>query len=269
MSSATKSLELLSYFSATRPEIGLSQLYRLAKRDKATTYRHLQALEGVGFVEQNPQTKGYRLGPALLHLAQIRETTVPRKDGAQAALRTLADVTGETAHVSVLSGTTLYSLMSCASQQHATRAVIDITTHPLHATASGVCTLAFGPEVLFELALKTLDGFTANTPTSPQALAATVEKVRQTGFGVAEKTFEDEIYGISAPIFDQTGSLAGTISVASVASRFTQQLETVIKTNLIRASREITHNWGGTVPARVQAAWVISLSQSTALEPAS
>ena len=80
MSSATKALKLLSYFSTARPEIGLSQLCRLAQRDKATTYRHLQSLEAVGFVEQNPMTRQYRLGPALMHLSQVREITVPRKD---------------------------------------------------------------------------------------------------------------------------------------------------------------------------------------------
>ncbi|WP_405108304.1 helix-turn-helix domain-containing protein [Phaeobacter sp. BS52] len=120
MSSATKTLALLSHFSADRPEIGLSQLCRIAGRDKATTYRHLQALETAGFVEQNPTTKHYRLGPAVLQLAQVREATVPRKLGAQLPLSQLADVTGETAHVSVVSGSTLYALASCriASSRH-------------------------------------------------------------------------------------------------------------------------------------------------------
>ena len=96
MSSATKTLELLAYFSTARPEIGLSQLYKLAQRDKATTYRHLQALEETGFVEQNPMTKQYRLGPAILQLAQTREATVPRKAGVEAPLFDLANATGET-----------------------------------------------------------------------------------------------------------------------------------------------------------------------------
>ena len=104
MSSVTKTLALLAFFSPSRPEIGLSQLCRLAKRDKATTYRHLQALEEAGFVEQSALTKMYRLGPALLQLAQVREATVPRKMGAEAALAALSDATGETAHVTVLSG---------------------------------------------------------------------------------------------------------------------------------------------------------------------
>ena len=118
---------------------------KLAGRDKATTYRHLQALEDAGFVEQNPTTKLYRLGPAVLQLAQTREVTVPRKAGAEAALMELAEATGETSHVSVLSGTTVYALTSCESPRHSTRAIIDIQTFPLHATASGLVRTGLWP----------------------------------------------------------------------------------------------------------------------------
>lgn len=266
MSSAAKTLELLAYFSTTRPEIGLSQLCRVAKRDKATTYRHLQSLEISGFIEQNPLTKQYRLGPALLQLAQIREATVPRKDGAEPGLSRLANATGETAHASILSGTTLYSLISCESPMHATRAVMDIATLPLHATASGLCALAFGPDTLFAAAVENLERFTDTTPETPTALKEIVDAIRSTGFGRADRSFEAEIRGLAAPVFDQTGHFAGTVAVASVASRFSPALEATIKSELVCASREITHNWGGTIPAHIETLWAQSPPRPNALE---
>ena len=255
LSSAAKTLELLAYFSTTRPEIGLSQLCKLAKRDKATTHRHLQALEKTGFVEKNPITKQYRLGPAILQLAQTRETTVPRKAGVQAPLFDLADATGETSHVTVLSGTTVYELMSCDSPKHGTRAIIDIQTFPLHATASGLCALAFGPEALIDVALNELQPFTRTTATTSEDLHTMVEAIRNTGFGRADRSFEDDVQGLSAPIFDQTGHFAGAVSVASVAARFTPDLERIIKTQLVITARQISNNWGGTVPAQIKAIW--------------
>ena len=255
LSSAAKTLELLAYFSTTRPEIGLSQLCKLAKRDKATTHRHLQALEKTGFVEKNPITKQYRLGPAVLQLAQTREATVPRKAGVQAPLFDLADATGETSHVTVLSGTTVYELMSCDSPKHGTRAIIDIQTFPLHATASGLCALAFGPEALIDVALNELQPFTRTTATTSEDLHTMVEAIRNTGFGRADRSFEDDVQGLSAPIFDQTGHFAGAVSVASVAARFTPDLERIIKTQLIITARQISNNWGGTVPAQIKAIW--------------
>ncbi|MEM7061005.1 MAG: IclR family transcriptional regulator [Pseudomonadota bacterium] len=269
MSSASKALSLLSHFSTARPEIGLSQLYRMAKRDKATTYRHLQTLETAGFVEKNPLTKHYRLGPAIMQLAQVREATVPRKEGAKYALEALADATGETAHATVLSGQTLYGLCERESPRHGIRAVIDLNVFPFHATASGLCALAFGPDDLFEVATQNLDGFTAATTTNKRDLTKLVNLVRSQGFGRADQCYEDEIYGLSAPVFDHTRSFAGAVAVACVASRLTPALERTIMSELIIASREVTRNWGGTVPSDIEAKWADTVMHSTAMESAS
>lgn len=268
MSSTSKTLGLLSYFSVTRPEIGLSQLCRLAGRDKATTHRHLQALEGAGFVEQNPTTKAYRLGPALLHLAQTREVTVPRKSGAEHALAVLAQETGETCHVTVLSGTSVFSLMYLESSRHSTRVTIDLQTFPLHATASGLCALGFGPSDLFDVATANMTPCTPDTLTNAGALAQAVDHVRATGFAKSMRSFETEVCGIAAPIFDQTGLFAGSVAVASVATRFTPDLEARICHHLTDASREITRNWGGTLPDSLLDSWARSAPPPRILEQA-
>ncbi|WP_424435766.1 IclR family transcriptional regulator [Planktotalea sp.] len=267
MSSASKTLELLKFFSPQRPEIGLSQMCKLARRDKATTYRHLQALEDAGFVEQNPVTKQYRLGPTLLSLARTRELTVPRKAGVEAPLRSLADATGETSHVCVLSGKTLYNLSTCESAQHSIRVVIDIETFPLHATSSGLTALAFGPDDL-QTGAK-LKRYTQNTITDTTALDRAIQTTRASGFGKSKGTYETDVHSLAAPLFDQTGQLAGTVATASVATRLTPALEQIIKAHLVAASRAITHNWGGTIPAQVEQAWAASLSHTQELETTS
>jgi len=269
MSSATKTLALLEFFSPERPSIGLSQLCRLAKRDKATTYRHLQALEDAGFVEQNDQTRQYRLGPALLKLAQVRELTVPRKLGAQSALEGLSKAIGETAHVTVLSGSKVYPLVDRESQRHSTRAIVDLATFPLHATASGLCALAFGPDHLFDYAIDRMEAYTPTTVVSPVALKASIDRVRALGFAHSNRGFERDVEGISAPLFGPGGQYAGAVSVACVATRFSDEIGHAIQDKLILASREITHNWGGFVPANIEALWAKTLSHSNSLEATS
>lgn len=262
MTSATKTLELLSFFSEQHPEIGLSQFCKLTSRDKATTYRYLQSLEIVGFIEKNPLTKKYRMGPAVLPLAQIRERTVPRKSAAKASVEQLADATGETAHVSVLSGTTLYSLVAVESPKHSTRAIVDLKTLPLHATASGICTLAYGPDILTQTAKQNLERFTAKTQTTEQGLDAAIQRVKETGFSHSKGSIEEDIYGLSAPLFDQSGTIAGAVSVASVATRFNADTERTIKHQLILASRQISHNWGGSIPNPIEACWSKTLAET-------
>lgn len=259
MSVVAKAIELLSHFSVRRPELGLSQLCRLAKRDKATTYRHLTALEALGFLEQNPVTKAYRIGPAVLHLADIREATVPRRDGAMVPLRLLAEQTGETAHVSVLSGVVLHAMAHSESTRHSTRAVIDLQTLPLHATASGICLLAFGSDELRHAALSNLTPFTQNTPTSEQRLDAAIAAAKAGGFGESDRAFEDEIYSLAAPVYDRTGEIAGAVAVASVASRITPDAALAIKKGLAQAAHDISHNWGGSIPEEIQTLWRTTL----------
>lgn len=266
MSVVAKAVDLLGHFSREAPEIGLSELCRLAGRDKATTYRHLSALEGLGFVEQNPATKNYRIGPAVLPLAELREATVPRRDGADAPLRALAETTQETAHVAVLSGQALHRLIACESVAHSTRAVVDLQQLPLHATASGLAALAFGPADLMAAATAQLTAFTAHTVTTAEALKARVAQARQTGFAVSPRGYEDGIHSLAVPAFDQSGQLAGTVAVACVASRMTPELEGRIQRGLVQASREITHNWGGTLPDPLEALWRLALPLCTQKE---
>ncbi len=250
MTTVEKAIGILDFFSTQTPEIGLAKLCCMAQRDKATTYRYLSALEACGFVEQNPATKAWRIGPGVLHLAWLREHTVPRRVGTLPALKRLAKSTGETAHVAVLSGSCLHTLACEVSTDHRTRATVDVAQLPLHATASGICALTFGPSSLLEsLSSARLKHYTPYTRTHRDDLGALVEKARATGFGISDRGFDEDVFGIAAPLYEASGFLAGTVAVASVARRMTQDLERIIFQNLAKAAREITHNWGGTFPA--------------------
>ncbi len=268
MSVIEKAIGLLSHFSPLRPEIGLSEFRRLSRHDKATTYRYLTALESVGLVEKNPTNKAYRIGPAVLRLAELREATVPRKDGVLQPLAELAERTGESAHASVLSGTTLHSLAVHESAKHSTRVVIDVTILPLHATASGITALAYGGAELRKAALADMSRFTDFTPTTAEDLDRSVTEARETGVSVSSSGYEAGVHGMAVPVFDQTGLLAGAVAVASVSTRMTPEQEAINRASLIKAGRQITRNWGGIVPAAVDALWTETLASLPIKEPA-
>ena len=86
MSTVEKAFTLLRRFAADRAEIGLSDMQRLSGRDKATTYRYLCALESVGLLEQDSQSRAYRIGPAVPRLAHLRELTMPRCESVRLVL---------------------------------------------------------------------------------------------------------------------------------------------------------------------------------------
>ena len=78
MSTVVKALQLLDLFSRSRPQIGLSDLARLAGLNKATCFRLVSDLCAAGLVEQMASGRDYRLAaasPAIdsaLRLAEVR-----------------------------------------------------------------------------------------------------------------------------------------------------------------------------------------------------
>lgn len=73
MGTVSKALKILKYFPGSATGIGLSEISRLTGQNKATTYRHLCELESNSFVEQDPDTKSYRIGSAISDLARLTD----------------------------------------------------------------------------------------------------------------------------------------------------------------------------------------------------
>lgn len=260
MSTVRKAIDLLNWFSAERPHIGLAEFQRLTGRDKATTYRYLCALEESGLIEQDLDTKAYQMGPAVLRFAHIREVTVPRRAGVRLVLPRIAEATGELAHVSILQGQTLVTLTDHASTRHSARVVLSEPVLPLHATGSGLAVLAFSDSSLFTATLKSLKRYTDSTQTNRDELEERLQNVRDTGFGIANQSYEEGVFGIGVPLFDSSSRVAGAVAVASVATRINSDAIVVIKRELIDAARQITRSWGGTIPQELDQLWTETLT---------
>ena len=166
-----RALSLLDLFSESAPEIGLSDAARLSGHDKATVHRLLNTLREAGLVEQNATSKLYRLGPAVLHLARMREATFPVIAVVQPLLDQLAETTGETTHCSLYTNNALAVIATRESKKANRVSMRGSETLPFHATASGLAFLAFAaPEVLGKALDLPLTRFTDDTITSQPAL---------------------------------------------------------------------------------------------------
>ncbi|MCZ4272816.1 IclR family transcriptional regulator [Maritalea porphyrae] len=253
MKTVDKAMHLLSYFTPSQPEIGLSELARLAQMDKATTRRILVSLGNHHFIEQNQITKSYRLGSGFLHLARIREATTPITAIATQTVDWLCETTNETAHASVAGPN---ALITVAHKEpiRGTVVMIDPTEPlPFHATASGIIFLAFNDNSLIEKALANqLNRFTDQTETDPEVLRHRVSQAKNDGYYLNEHGFESDVAGIAAPYFNADGTAAGAIAVAMPISRKTEELVNKTKRHVAAASARITTAIGGVVHPNVQ-----------------
>ncbi len=256
MGTVSKALILLEYFTRSRPEIGLSDLARLAGMNKATVYRLVTELQSHGFVEQ---TNGriYRVGPAVLRLAALREATVPRRAAALQALQTLSDRTGETAHLSQLQGDRLVTYAYTYAQAHGTSVRMeDAEILPFHATSSGLAVLAFAePAFCDQVLAGALPALTPETPTDPAEIRAHLDQIRATGLSESSGGFERDVHSLAVPLFDDTAACTAAVAVAAPAARMTPALRATIVTALQDTARTLIDSWGGVLPSELQVAW--------------
>lgn len=257
MGTVSKALELLDLFRRDRPLIGLSEMARLAGLNKATCHRLLVELCEHGLVEQVGAAREYRLGPALLRLASLREAQVPTREAAMPILQALAQATGETAHLSLMVSGGLRSLAFAYSTAHATRVTLEDTDElPFHATSSGLAVLAFLPEAQAGAILAgPLPALTLRTLTDPGALRDRLAKVRLNGFAESAGGYESDVVSVAVPLFGADGTVTGALAVAALAARMTPARSPQIRAALVRAGSEITRLWGGGLPPALQTLW--------------
>ncbi|MCB1424923.1 MAG: IclR family transcriptional regulator [Zhengella sp.] len=251
MTTVDKALNLLGFFSLSRPEWGLSDLARNAALDKATALRLLRSMQRHELIEQDPETRRFRLGKAFLTLARVREQSFPLASIVSKWLGQLALETGETAHASLATERAMTTIGISEPKRSARVHVDPSQPLPFHATDSGLACLAFGPERRREAVLSGggLHRHAAMTETDPGRVRARLEQVRQSGYATGEQTFEDEVTGIAVPFFDGSGLAQGAIAVATPTMRLTPALQQKIRTCLMRTSLELAVSLGSTLPA--------------------
>ncbi len=251
MGTTTKALSLLGYFTRARPLIGLSDMARLSGLNKATVHRLMGELAQAGFVEQAGSGREYRIGPAVMRLAALREHAVPMRDVAAQVLRDLSDATEETAHFSLMQGQTLSTVAYAYSPVHGTRVTMeDAEVLMLHATSSGLAVLAYSPRDLVDAVLQApLTARTPQTITDPAEIRALLTEIRAQGVAESVSGFEEDVHSHAAPIFDARGCAMGAVAVAAPTVRMDDALAAHIRASVKAQALRLTRMLGGFPPA--------------------
>jgi IclR family acetate operon transcriptional repressor len=246
VSTVDKALGVLDLFSETRTSVGLSEAARLLDRDKATVQRYLAALESQGFLEQDPLTRGYHLGPAVTRLAMVRELTYPVEAAVKNILTQLVKDTGETAHLTHVQGTALSEVQIVETTVKGTRVYIDpASLLPLHATASGIALLSqVEPKKINAMLGLSFEQFTDETPLTRESVLDAVACARRNGYARALGTFETDVVGTAAPVFNMNNAVCGAIAVAAPTSRFNVSVGDHIAMHVVAAAASISRIYG-------------------------
>jgi DNA-binding IclR family transcriptional regulator len=193
-------------------ELGVTRIAELVGREKSQVSRTLKVLAEHGLVERAPESLAYRLGWRLFALASAAGDE-RLAVAAPAALRALVDTLEEAAHLSVLQGAGVLTVLSESPPQavHAVNWVGRVV--PVVGTSAGYALLLdhergelrpFGPV---------------------EALSKRLVEARARGYALVDEEFEPGLVAVGAPVRDFRGRIVAAVNVSAPKFRFGARLE--------------------------------------------
>jgi DNA-binding IclR family transcriptional regulator len=201
IASVDRALVLLRQF-LVKPSITVSDAAELLGVSKSTAHRLLAMLQHHHFVQQDPQTKAYLGGSALLEIGLAMIGKLDVRTAAQPSLDLLVAETAETAHLVVLQPPNILFFDGRESPK-AVRAGLRLgVTLPAQCTSAGKAILAgLANEEIRELWQgHELTGLTPNSVVSWQALEAELDRVRARGWAGNHEESEEGLEAVAAAI---------------------------------------------------------------------
>ncbi|MEV0591934.1 IclR family transcriptional regulator domain-containing protein [Nonomuraea cavernae] len=221
--SLARGLAVIRAFSATSPELTLSDVARATGLTRAAARRFLITLADLGYVRSDGRL--FALTPRVLELGYAYLSSLSLPEVAAPHLERLAAEVHESASVAVLDGEDVAYVARVATAR-IMRVTISIGTRfPAHCTSMGRVLLAALPSELLDEFLEgaELRRLTSRTITQPAALRAELDRVRARGWAMVDQELEEGLRSIAAPIRDRTGRTVAAVNVSTHASRTTLQ----------------------------------------------
>uniref|UniRef100_UPI0005253B33 IclR family transcriptional regulator n=1 Tax=Amycolatopsis jejuensis TaxID=330084 RepID=UPI0005253B33 len=185
---------------------GLSgaEIARIVGRERSQISRMLKSLCAAGFVEQDPDTRAYRLGWQLYVLGRKAGDQLLLNAGS-AVLRAMVRETGETALLSVLDGNKSLTLLREQPDRTIQAAATTRQPWPLHIAASGrALMLDMSDEEVRDLISADIPRTDVGpgAKTSVAEVLDTLHRERQTACCIAIDELEAGHMSIAAPVRD-------------------------------------------------------------------
>lgn len=238
--SADRVLDLLEHLAAAGAPPNFGQISHELGIPKSSLSQLLGNLAARNYVKLDARSNTYRLGDKLAELSRTAMSTTPFQEILRKTLERLRDEINETAAFYIRRGDEAQVLESIGSRQSLVFMITVGDRAPLYAHSAGKIMLAHMSEAEFQAYLErtTLEKLTPNTVDSKKVLRAEVERARQEGFAYAFEELAAGIKGLATPV-TAAGRLCGALNVAVPASRYTLQLEGMMKSRLPRMAAEL------------------------------
>ena len=243
--SVERAVRILRELGSGAARLGVTELADRLGLAKGTVHGLLRTLERQEFVEQDPETGKYRLGPAMLQLGNAFLDNHELRGRSLLWADSLASRVTEAVRVGVLNGPSVLIVHHVFRPDDSVQILEVGASIPWNASALGKAIVAFlEPARRAGLLAGDLPRLTGSTITDPRTLKTALESVAKTGVALEN---QEGIVGeaeIAAAIFDHRGMPAGAIGIAGPVERLLpdgpdEQLVAAVKQVARSLSREM------------------------------
>ena len=223
--SVERALDIINTIVAANRPLSIAELSQAMNLAPSTIHRILQTLTVKNYVYQDPQTKRYDIGPEIVDISSalfLRYDLVRR---VRPYLQELVELTGETAHIAQLYGTSAMYLSQVEPFSMVRMFTTPGSIAPLHCSDVGKVFLADLPAArVDEIVRKTgLPARTPHTLTGEAALLSELQRVRVQGYALDDEEREVGVRCLSAGILNGAGKVIAAIGVAGPTSRLSRE----------------------------------------------
>jgi IclR family pca regulon transcriptional regulator len=238
--SLERGLAVIRAFDATRPELTLSDVARIAGLTRAAARRFLLTLVDLGYVRTDGRL--FVLRPRILDLGYAYLSSLSLPEVAQPHMEALAARVHESCSVSVLDEADVVYVARVPTHRIMTVAISVGTRFPAFATSMGRVLLAAQPTDWVDayLASGAVHQLTSHTVTDAVKLRAVLNRVRAQGYCLVDQELEQGLRSIAVPLHDSEGTVIAAMNVSLHVSRGTAEtIKRELLPPLLEAAKDI------------------------------
>ena len=244
--SVEKAIGILSLFSFSQPRWGISEIAKAMGLPKGTTHNLVSTLTSAGFLQQDPETRRYSLGPKLFTLGSIMVGTLEINQKASAPAHRLAEQTGLICRVAIWdTDAALITLNVSRQDTEATAARIGPRV-AAYCSALGRALLAHLDPPLLEAYLRELKpvAYTPRTLVTKAKIKKEILETRARGYARNNQELAPARASLAVPLFQGGGALAASISLTGGESDLFGERQPPLVEALLKTAAEISRYMG-------------------------
>ncbi len=189
---------------------------------RSNAHRTLQTLAHAGYVVRDPESGGYRCTLKMFELGARQLASMDVRTLGAPFLRSLANETGETVHLSVLEGLDVVYVDKIDSAQPIRAYSVIGGRAPAYAVATGKALLAFQPVDYLSQYENLLQKHTLTTRTALDILRQDLEQVSRCGYAINRGEWREGVGGVAAPVFNGLDRPVAALGISGPLERLTE-----------------------------------------------